>query len=114
MKDPICKRDGCYMFAAATPERAGCEKACRLSGRYLAAANDPRELSGRLTTDTGRFTPHLVRSDYDRSISEVLRGKTRKVGEVAEGAAKLGSFGIDYAALEMRVMANLMNKKEGE
>ena len=77
-------------------------------------ADDPRELSGRLTTNTGRFTPHLVRSDYDRSISEVLRGKTRKVGELAEGAAKLGSFGIDYAALEMRVMADLMNKKEGE
>ena len=113
MKDPICKRVGCYMFAAGTPEREGCEKACRLQASHLAAANSPRELSGRLTTDTGRFTPHLVRSDYDRSISEVLRGK-RKVVEVAEAAAKLGSLGTDYTALETRIMADLMNKKEGE
>ena len=114
MKDPICKRVGCYMFAADTPEREDCEKACRLQASHLAATNNPRELSCRLTTDTGRFTPHLMRSDFDRRISEVLRGKTRKVAEVAEAAAKLGSFGIDYAALEMRVMADLMNKKEGE
>lgn len=103
MKDPICKRDGCYMFAPDTPERAGCEKACRLQASHLAATNDPRELSGRLTTNTGRFTPHLFRSD-----------KTRKVAEVAEATAKLGFLGIDYTALEMRVMADLMNKKEGE
>ena len=36
MLDPICKRDGCYMFAPGTPERAECGGSCRLNAQHLA------------------------------------------------------------------------------
>ncbi len=29
--DPLCLKEGCYMFAPATTERTSCEGACRLA-----------------------------------------------------------------------------------
>jgi hypothetical protein len=124
--DPMCKRDGCYMFAPGTSERAECEGACRLNAQHLAAANDPREtrsspevvmydinndlhatVSGRLSS-TRRWEPQFAPStSYDGAVAAGQRGVT------ARGGLCMRAGSPDYAALEMRVMAALMNKKEG-
>ena len=141
MKDPICKRVGCYMFAADTPEREGCEKVCRLQASHLAAANDPRELrsspevvmydinhdrhvtvSGRLSATRKPELQFIPSTSYDDAVAAVLREKLPKViscmGVVHDSVMCEFDEGVfdspDYAALEMHVMAALTNKKGGE
>ena len=141
MKDPLCKRDGCYMFAPGTSERAECEGACRLNAQHLAVVNDSRELqsspevtmydinndlhatvSGRLFATRKPELQFIPSTSYDDAVAAVLRGKLPKVqscmGVVHDSVMYEFEEGVfdspDYAALEMRVMAALMNKKEGE
>ena len=131
MKDPICKGGGCYMFAADTPERAGCEKACRLYAPHLAAANDQRELrsspevvmydinndrhvtlSGRVSASQGPEVQRVPSTTCDESVAAVLRGKLPKI------FARMGAFhdeGVidprdfsDFAELEKRLVAGIL------
>ena len=114
MKDPLCKQSGCYMFAAGTPERAECEKACRLSRPQ----NRHFTISGRLSSTRMPELQPVPSTTYDDTVGAVLRGilpKTRPyIGLVHdEVVCDFADYAGDYAALEMRVMASLMNKKEG-
>ncbi len=141
MLDPICKRDGCYMFAPGTSERAECEGSCRLNAQHLAVVNDSRELrsspevtmydvnndlhatlSGRLSATRRWELQSIPSTTYDDAVAAVLRGKLPKVlscmGVVHDSVMYEFDEGVfdspDYAALEMRFMAALTNKKEDE
>ena len=141
MLDPICKRDGCYMFAPGTPERAECEGSCRLNAQHLAVANDSRELrsspevtmydinndlhttlSGRLSATRRLELQFIPSTTYDDAVAAVLQGKLPKVlscmGVVHDSVMYEFDEGVfdspDYAALEMRFMAALTNNKEDE
>ena len=103
------------MFAADTPEREGCEKACRLTSRHAT-------VSGRLSS-TRMLSPLPIPSTtYDDTVAAILRGKLPKVhscmGAVHDEVVCEFDGGVfdspDYAALEMSIMASLMNKKESE
>ena len=115
MLDPICKRDGCYMFAVGTSEREECEGACRLTSRHTT-------LSGRLSATRRLELQFIPSTTYDDAVAAVLRGKLPKVlscmGVVHDEVVCEFDEGVfdspDYAALEMRFMAALTNKKEGE
>ena len=79
-------------------------------------------VSGRLSA-TRKLELQLIPStSYEDAVAAVLRGKLPKVQSCMEAVhdSVMCEFGEgvfdspDYAALEMRVMAALTNKKEGE
>jgi hypothetical protein len=52
--DPICQQEGCYMFRPNSPERAECEKNCRLSSSSCKSVREAPRKEGPSPAMHGR------------------------------------------------------------